>query len=142
MTDSLRLLVVEDSPQDRQLFECLVEDFRRECAVDVVCELAASGPKALELIGRRHYDAVILDQHMPEMSGSEVMAALKGMFGSRRGRPKVLAYSTLDLPEFREQCLADGADAFMPKYMGASQFARVIRELGLSPGFGDREKPA
>ena len=136
MTKPLRLLLVEDSAQDRQLFECLIEDVRRQCEIRVDCELAASGPQALELIDHERYDAVILDQHMPEMSGSEVMCALRGRFESSAERPKVLAYSTLDVPEFRHQCLVDGADAFMPKYMGAAEFARVIRELGLATAQG------
>ena len=140
MNEPLRLLLVEDSAQDRQLFECLIEDFRRECAVGVHCELAASGPQALELMARTRYDAVILDQHMPEMSGSEVMSALDGRFPRREDRPKVLAYSTLDVPEFRHRCLAEGADAFMPKHMAAVDFARVMRELGLDAG--KREHPA
>ncbi len=141
MTHTMRLLVVEDSPQDRQLFECLVEDFRRECAVRIDCEQAGSGPQALALIDRQGYDAVILDQHMPEMSGSEVRAALRGRFLNRSDRPKVLAYSTLDSPEFRRQCLAEGADTFMSRCMDASELACAIRELGLGVGFSDKGKP-
>lgn len=90
-----RLLLVEDSLPDRQLFECLLEDFQRDCAVCVECAQAMSGSQALELLDRAHFDAVILDQHMPEMSGSEVMTALNGRFQRRGDRPKVLAYSTL-----------------------------------------------
>ena len=135
---SLKLLLVDDSPQDRQLFECLLDDFRRECAVGIDCELAASGPVALALMDHQHYDAVILDQHMPEMTGSEVLSALNIRFRQRDDRPKVLAYSTLDAPEFRHRCLAEGADAFMPKYMGARDFARVMRELGFGTQGAER----
>ena len=134
MTAPLRLLVIEDSPHDRQLFEFLVEDLRRECHVGLDCELAASGPQGLELMEGAHYDAVILDQHMPEMSGSDVMRAINLRFERRDDRPKVLAYSTLDVPEFRRQCLSEGADGFASKYLGPVAFARVLRDLGLPLG--------
>lgn len=128
---SLRLLAIEDSLHDRQLFECLIEDLRRECHVDLDCELAVSGPQGLDLLERAHYDAVILDQHMPDMSGSDVLRAIRLRFPAPEARPKVLAYSTLDVPEFRRQCLSEGADGFASKYLGPRDFAQVLRGLGL-----------
>lgn len=130
----LRLLVIEDSHRDRQLFRCLIEDFHEQNALPIACDVVGSGPQALERLRQAHYDAVVLDQNMPEMSGSEVLSALRALFCDGRDRPKVLAYSTCDLPEFRRQCLAEGADAFAAKYMGPQELARALRELGLANG--------
>lgn len=129
----LRLLLVEDSEPCQKLFECLIED-ARECVVaGIECDLARSGHEALDRVGLQHYDALILDQNMPGMSGLEVLAALRRV---RHGAspPKVLAYSSCDAPDFRRHCLAAGADAFASKYMGPSEFIGVLRQLGLIPG--------
>lgn len=130
----IRLLVVEDNPQDWLLFRCLLEDVEHDAGLSIECELAPSGAEALARMGRARYDAVVLDQQMPEMSGSEVMAALRKVYRARTERPKILAYSNCDLPEFRNKCLAEGADAFLPKYMTAQDLTRVLDQFGLGSG--------
>lgn len=131
----LKLLLVEDSVPCRQLFECLIEDVRGDVATQIECDLARTGPEALELVAKGAYDALILDQNMPGMSGLEVLASLRRLWQGTR-HPKVLAYSSCDAPDFRRRCLAAGADAFAPKYMGASEFIAVLKQLGLITGPG------
>ena len=131
----LRVLVVDDSARDRQLFEYLLEDFRAQYTLALDCEHARSGPQALARLAQTGFDLLGLDQNMPEMSGSEVLAALHTMFrGSASPRPRVLAYSTCDAPEFRHRCLREGADGFCSKYMSPQDLAQVLRDLGLDPG--------
>jgi CheY-like chemotaxis protein len=129
----LRLLLVDDSAPCRELFECLVDDVRARVEAGIDCDLAHSGSEALDLVQNRRYDALIVDQNMPGMSGLEVMASLQGLWRGAR-HPKVLAYSTCDAPDFRRRCLAAGADAFAPKYMDASEFISVLQKLGLIAG--------
>ncbi len=71
VTARKRILVVEDEPQIRQLFE----DVIRSAGHDV--ETAANGRVALELIDKRQFDLIISDVKMPEISGPEFYAALK-----------------------------------------------------------------
>ena len=129
-TKPLRLLLVEDSEPCQELFECLIEDVRGRLDAGIECDVAHSGPEALARVRLRGYDALILDQNMPGMNGLEVLAALRR---PRRGmrQPKVLAYSSCDAPDFRQRCLAAGADAFASKYMAATDFVAVLRQLGL-----------
>lgn len=127
----IRLLLVEDNPQDQLLFDCLLEDLQRGGGPVVRCEIARSGPQALELMRHQHYDAVVLDQQMPEMSGSDVMHEMQLLFAGAVGRPRILAYSNCDLPAFRRKCLAEGADRFLPKYMVAADLGAVLQDFGL-----------
>lgn len=130
--EPIRLLLVEDSAQDQLLFDCLLEDMQRSGGPAVRCETASSGPQALALLRQQHFDAVVLDQQMPEMSGSEVMQEMQSLFAGTAGRPRVLAYSNCDLPAFRRKCLSEGADRFLPKYMVATELAGVLRDFGLA----------
>jgi len=66
-----QILVVEDEPQIRQLFEEVIRNAGHEV------HTAANGRIALDLIDQRKFDLIITDVKMPEISGAEFYAALK-----------------------------------------------------------------
>jgi CheY-like chemotaxis protein len=70
-THRKRILVVEDEPQIRQLFE----DIIHIAGHDV--QTAADGHAALDLIDQQKFDLIISDVKMPESSGAEFYAAIK-----------------------------------------------------------------
>lgn len=67
-----RVLIVDDEPWVQDVFRdfCELTD-----AIDV--ELAASGEEALNKVTATEYDLITLDLIMPEMSGLDVLAAIK-----------------------------------------------------------------
>ncbi len=66
-----RLLVVEDNPGEQLSIHALLGH------EDIDIEVADSGAKALELIGRGSYDCVVLDLRLPDMSGFDVLDRLR-----------------------------------------------------------------
>jgi CheY-like chemotaxis protein len=54
---------------------------------------------------------VVLDLHMPVMSGSQVLAQIRKM----PRRPPVVVITAHDVPEKRDECLAAGACAYLRK---------------------------
>ena len=74
-------------------------------------ESYASGKDFLEASVLREPDCVLLDLHMPRMSGLQVLAALQA---ARRNVP-VVVITAHDARETREQCLAAGATAYLRK---------------------------
>ena len=74
-------------------------------------ESYASGKDFLEASALREPDCVLLDLHMPRMSGLHVLRALQA---ARRALPVVII-TAHDAPETREQCLAAGATAYLRK---------------------------
>jgi FixJ family two-component response regulator len=74
-------------------------------------ESYASGQAFLEAAALRAPDCVLLDLHMPRMSGLQVLRALQA---ARRALP-IVVITAHDAPETREQCLAAGASAFLRK---------------------------
>jgi CheY-like chemotaxis protein len=74
-------------------------------------ESYASGQDSLEAAALREPDCVLLDLHMPRMSGLQVLRALQA---ARRTLP-IIVITAHDAPEAREQCLAAGASAYLRK---------------------------
>ena len=71
----------------------------------------ASGKDFLEASAQREPDCVVLDLHMPAMSGLQVLRSLQA---ARRNIPTVII-TAHDAPETRDQCIAAGAAAYLRK---------------------------
>lgn len=71
MADPFRILVVDDEPAQREL----VSGFLRKQGFDVV--EAAGGGEAVARFKHELFDLVLTDQRMPDLSGLEVLEAVK-----------------------------------------------------------------
>jgi DNA-binding NarL/FixJ family response regulator len=81
----LRVAVVDDNEHIRDLVGLQLSlDTRFECAAQ-----AANGTEALDLIDRDDIDAIVLDMHMPGVTGAEVLRAIRAAQSSVR----VIAFS-------------------------------------------------
>ncbi|MBN9673408.1 hybrid sensor histidine kinase/response regulator [Roseibium aggregatum] len=67
------VLIVDDNETNCRLLSALLESF------GVSSETARSGQEAIALVAEKRFDAVLLDLHMPEMSGIETAAALRNL---------------------------------------------------------------
>ena len=99
------IAVVDDEEPVRKALGRLL----RASGMEVECY--AGGGEFLEGSARRRPDCVVLDLHMPGMSGLQVLAALRL---ARPGIPAVII-TAHDAPEIRRQCLAAGAADYLRK---------------------------
>jgi CheY-like chemotaxis protein len=89
---------------------------------------AANGRQALEMVQSRPFDLMLLDIEMPEMSGTEVLNALKAN-PDLSGLP-VIVISGADQMENAVKCIELGAEDFLPKpYNPTLLRARVTTSL-------------
>ncbi len=103
----MKLVIADDSAQMRERIRNQVKGFDQ---VNIVGE-ASNGKVALEMIMEFDPDLVILDLHMPEMSGMEVLKKIK----LAKIRTKVCILTNYSYPQYRERNLALGADYFLSK---------------------------
>ena len=78
------LLVVDDNADNCQLLQRRLQ--RKGYAV----RIAMNGAAALDALARQTFDAVLLDIHMPDMSGLEVLAAIRERY-AKTELPVVMA---------------------------------------------------
>jgi two-component system, sensor histidine kinase and response regulator len=105
----LRILVAEDNEFNAQLLEQQL--VRRGHLV----RLAEDGKQALTLVVEGSFDLLLLDLHMPELDGLQVIRAIREREAAVGGHLPVIALTARSRAEDRERCLAAGMDDFLTK---------------------------
>ncbi len=101
------ILVVDDNQQNRDILS------RRLERLGHVVLVAAGGREALDLLGERSFDVVLLDVMMPEIDGFEVLTRLRSD-AATRDLP-VIMLSALDEVGAAVRCIEMGADDYLTK---------------------------
>lgn len=105
----LRILVAEDNEFNAQLMEQQL--VRRGHSV----RLAENGKHTLTAVLEGDLDLLLLDLHMPEMDGLQVIRAIREHEATAGGHLPVIALTARSRAEDRERCLAAGVDDFLTK---------------------------
>ena len=124
----LHILVAEDNEFNAQLLEQLLG--RRGHRV----RLANNGREALALAETGVFDLLLLDVHMPELDGFQVVRAIREREQAAGGHLPVIALTARSRAEDRERCLAAGMDEFLSKPVRAADlWAAIDRVVGARP---------
>src|SRR5689334_23884687 len=100
-----RILYVDDHDDSAEMFKLVLSD------VDIQVETARTIEQALQMAAQGNFDLYILDKRLPDGSGLELVRRLNEITPHV---PTVLY--TGDAYEFhRQEALAAGADAYVPK---------------------------
>jgi CheY-like chemotaxis protein len=119
---SVRVLVADDE-EDIRLLVCLAVTK----AGGTVIAAVADGAAALRAARDERPELVVLDVSMPEATGLEVCAALRGDPATAGCR--VLLLSAGASPDDIARGLAAGADAYLPKPFTIAGLIAEVREL-------------
>ena len=124
----LHILVAEDDEFSAQLMEQLLA--RRGDRV----RLATNGREALALAREGTFDLLLLDVHMPEMDGFEVIQVIRERERTTEGHLPVIALTARSRQEDRERCLAAGMDDFLTKPVSPDVLLAAIDRLARASG--------
>ena len=93
-------------------------------------DFAFDGASGLQKAKSRHYDLIILDIMMPEMSGIEVLRNLRGEDGKGFPDSKILILTNLAQDKTSQEALKAQADGYIIKAdIVPSQLAQIIDTL-------------
>jgi CheY-like chemotaxis protein len=111
----MRVLLVEDNAVNM----LIADSFLTSWGATVV--QATDGRQAVEIVDREPaaIDVVLLDMHMPIMSGYEALAELRTRYG--KAQLPVVALTAAALLSEQERCMALGADGFVTKPIDADK---------------------
>jgi PAS domain S-box-containing protein len=118
-----RVFVAEDNEFNAQLLEQLLE--RRGYRVRV----ATNGREALSRAQTGAFDLLLLDVHMPELDGFQVVEAVREREQTTGGHLPIIALTARSRKEDRERCLAAGMDDFLAKPILAADLWTAIERV-------------
>jgi CheY-like chemotaxis protein len=103
-----RLLLAEDNPINQKVAIAMLS------GAGYVVDTVSNGVEAVAAAVACHYDAILMDCQMPELSGYEATAAIRAYEGATRHTP-IIALTAGARREDRERCLAGGMDSYLAK---------------------------
>jgi CheY-like chemotaxis protein len=110
----LRILAAEDNDFNRHLLEHML------ARLGLAATMAVNGREALALLEREPFDLLLLDVHMPELDGFQVVGALRERERTAGGHLPVIAVTARSRREDRESCLRAGMDECLTKPFSAA----------------------
>lgn len=125
-----RLLLIEDDP----IFAADMSEKARDSGFEVA--VAPTGKEALELVQRFNPTAIILDMHLPDMSGDELLKALKS-----DKKTKSIPVHTVSSGSYLDMDMVkEGAVGFMQKPVDAKSAEHIFGLLKLESGKNEKRK--
>jgi two-component system NarL family response regulator len=130
-TNPIRLLLVDDHPAFRKGIAALIES---EPGLEVVAQ-TGDGWEALGLYRQTKPDVVLMDLHLPGLSGVEVTLSIRKEFPDAR----VVVLTTFDRDEDIYRAVQSGAKSFLLKDAPEDELAATIRAVHAGqPAFSPR----
>jgi CheY-like chemotaxis protein len=117
---ALRVLLAEDNPFNQALMREMLE--KRGHALRV----AEDGREALAALEEGRFDVLLLDVHMPEVDGFQVVAALRRREEGTGRRLPVVALTARSTEGDRERCLRSGMDVYLAKPVRPAELFAVL----------------
>jgi CheY-like chemotaxis protein len=132
----LRVLIAEDNATNQKLVLALLKQ-RGHHGVAV-----GNGRLAVETTAAEAFDLVLMDVQMPEMGGLEAASAIRARERTTGGHIPIIALTAHVMAGDREQCLAAGMDAFVPKPLTPEELFAAIERLSPPAAGAKASEPA
>ena len=122
------VLYIEDNLSNLTLIEQILEE-----QPDIELMTAMQGAIGVDLARQHSPDLILLDLHLPDMPGWEVLAQLKGAAETRH-IPTIVISADATTRQI-DRLMALGASAYLTKPLNVTEFVRVLEETA-SPANG------
>jgi two-component system, sensor histidine kinase len=122
-SSKLNILLVED-------------DYVSQLVIKQICNLkgwvihvASNGKEALNLLESEHYDIILMDIQMPEMSGIDVANLIREKEKVTGSHIPIIATTAHAMEEDKERCLSAGMDDYISKPINMKELYDTIERL-------------
>lgn len=114
------ILVAEDNATNQLLVKLLLEEF------GLTCTIAKDGQEALDIYPKEDFDAVLMDEDMPNMHGIEAFKEIRRLYGDKT---PVIALTANVMKGDRERFLQAGMSGFVPKPIDEQELYKTLKSV-------------
>jgi signal transduction histidine kinase/DNA-binding response OmpR family regulator len=119
--EGLRILVAEDNVVNQMLIEAVLLQLGHEVT------MVENGALAVEMYLEQPCDLILMDMHMPEMSGVAATERIRQLeLDQRRGHMPIIALTANAMRDALDECRAAGMDGFVCKPVKVELLTREI----------------
>ncbi|MBF0448922.1 MAG: response regulator [Magnetococcales bacterium] len=119
----LSILLVEDELVSQTVVQGLLSN--EGYKVDV----ASDGLEALEKVGKRRFDVILMDLRMPKMDGFETTRQIRALEVGKGKSLKIVAFTADVMKDTVQQCLQAGMDEVIAKPINMEEVNRSLSSL-------------
>ena len=123
---AISVLYIEDNPSNVRLVEKIFG-----LSTDLGLTVAREGSSGVAIARELHPDLILLDLHLPDMPGEQVLAALRG--DDELADTPVIIVSADASPVQAKRLLAAGANGYLTKPFDIDQLLAAVRTRGTPP---------
>jgi CheY-like chemotaxis protein len=120
----LRILVAEDNVVNQKVMLKLLE------RLGYRADLVQNGREAVDAVGQRPYDVILMDVMMPELDGLEATRIICERWPRER-RPRIIAATANAMESDRRRCEAAGMDDFISKPVRVEDLQSALSRCGM-----------
>lgn|GEM_PF-4707857 len=115
----LKILLVEDDPISRMYYEAILTDALIELTI------APTGTLELELAEKEKPDVILLDIHLPDISGLEVARQIR----KSGSKVKIIGQSAYAMPGDEQAALEAGCNVYLTKPVKANLLLETLKTV-------------
>lgn len=118
----MRLLYVDDSARNREIISSIL------APAHIDLDIVTNGQEGLAKIEETTYSLILLDLHMPEMSGLDILERIRARQDAKATTPVMILTADASI-HTRDTCMEAGADAFILKPIELHSFYAALNRL-------------
>lgn len=107
--DNISVLVAEDNMINQFMLAKILKDW------NVKIDMVDNGRKALDKLRENHYDIILMDTHMPEMSGYETAKTIRLDYEEPKRSIPIISLSAASYDHEQQRALASGMNEVLAK---------------------------
>ena len=122
------ILVVEDNKSNQMFMKVILKN------MGLKFDIAQDGQEAVNMFNKNKYDAILMDENMPNMNGIEATKQIINMEQSRQlPHTPIVALTANALKGDRERFLAAGMDEYLAKPIDKKKLNKILSKYLKSP---------